>query len=56
MHYNIGLLNKESNLLCYIVTFWKVMHYSFGLLNKKVTCCVTLLLFMESNALQYCVT
>ncbi len=29
------------------------MHYNIGLLDKKVTYCVTLLLFMESNALQY---
>ncbi len=46
----------KSNILLYCYFLRKVMRYDIALLNKKVTYCVTLLLFMEHNALQYCVT
>ncbi len=42
---------------CWGKLLLKVMHYNIALLHKKVTNHVTLLLFMESNALHYfCVT
>ncbi len=38
---------------CWGKLLLKVMHYNIALLPKKVTNYVTLLLFMESNALRY---
>ncbi len=56
MRYDIALLDKKLLIVLHCYFLWKVMHYDIALLDKKVTYCVTLLLFMESNALQYCVT
>ncbi len=56
MHYNIALLDEKLLIVLHCYFLWKVKHYNIALLDKKVTHRVTLLLFMESNALQYCVT
>ncbi len=41
MHYSIGLLDKKSNLLCYIVTFYgkyNALQYRVTRLKSNLLC------------------